>query len=196
MMNASRFFLDQHGLVESIVRDFVLGDLSDAQLRACPHEGQNSLAWLLWHAARWEDVVVNAWVAGRPQALDEDGWPARLRLSRREVGTAMTAAECADFNGAVEVSAVSEYWQAVGERTRAVVRSLGPEQWDEVIDEARLRRAAADGAVANARAPWLDQFFAGRTTAWLLAFLNVHNAEHIIGEALAARGQAGIPLGL
>ena len=195
-METAQFFVDQHEFVEGIVRDFVLGGLSDEQLRACPREGQNSLAWLLWHAARWEDVVVNAWIAGRPQVIDEGGWPERLRLSRRDIGTAMTAAECTDFNAAVDVAAVRDYWQAVGERSRAVVRSLDSVKWGEVIDETRLRRATADGAVGNARAAWLDQFFAQRTTAWLLAFLNVHNAEHIIGEALSVRGQAGVPLGL
>ena len=195
-MDAATLVLEQHSFVEEIVRGFVLGDLGEEQLRAQPRAEQNALAWLLWHAARWEDVVVNTWVAAQPQVLDEDGWLARLGVTGRRVGTAMTAEECAVFNRTVDVAGLRAYWEAVGQRSRMVLRSLPPDAWTTVVPEARLRAAAPDEAMSNPRAPWLDQFFANRTTAWLLAFLNVHNAEHLIGEALCVRSQAGVPLGL
>ena len=96
----------------------------------------------------------------------------------------------------VDLMGLRAYHAAVGERTREVAAALCPEQLGEIVNAARLAASVADGAHANARAPWLDQFFAGRTRAWFLAFLTVHNAEHLIGEALCLRGQAGVPLGL
>jgi hypothetical protein len=196
-MDAQQFFLEQHGFVQSVVADLVLGGLSDEQLRlqASPH--QLPLAWLLWHGARWEDVVVNAWIAGHPQMLDQgDDWLRRLDLPSRHVGTGRPPTESAELSARVDLAALRAYWQAVGDSTKEVVAALAPEELPEVVEETRLAGAEADGAHANEQAPWLDQFFSGRTKAWHLAFVNVHNVEHLIGQALAVRAQAGFPLGL
>jgi hypothetical protein len=56
-------------------QDLLLGGLSDDELRQRPLEGMNSLAWLLWHMARTEDMGVNLIVAGRKPVLEEEGWP-------------------------------------------------------------------------------------------------------------------------
>src|SRR5262245_37234177 len=88
-MDARELFLDQHDFVRRIVDVFVFGGMSEDRLRLHPNGGQNSLAWLLWHAARWEDIVVNTWIAERPQVLDSGNWLGRMRLARREVGTAL-----------------------------------------------------------------------------------------------------------
>jgi hypothetical protein len=45
----------------------MLGGLADDDMRRRP-EGMNSLAWILWHVARAEDVAVNLVVtSGRPR---------------------------------------------------------------------------------------------------------------------------------
>ena len=62
------------------------------QLRRRPVKGSNSLAWLLWHMARIEDVAVNVVVANRRQVFDE-GWAERLKVPRRNamhLGEAIT----------------------------------------------------------------------------------------------------------
>jgi hypothetical protein len=78
-MDARDLFLDQHAAVHSaavggdrmsaVERTF--GRLTDEQMRVRPREDLNSLAWLLWHVARAEDVFVNLVLAGRPQVFDE-----------------------------------------------------------------------------------------------------------------------------
>ena len=195
-MDEQQFFVEQHGLVETVVGDMVLGALSDQQLRCRPRPDQNSVAWLLWHAARWEDVIISTWVAGRPQLFDLDGWSGRLGVATRHVGTAMTVAEAADLEGRIDLGALRAYAGAVWARTPELVAWLPPSRLDEVVDAETLGRARRDGASANARAPWLDSFFANRSRRFLISFLNLHNAEHMIGEALAVRGQGGFPLGL
>jgi hypothetical protein len=192
---AQRFFLDQHAFLGQVVGGLVLGELEDDDLRQAP-PGQNALSYLLWHATRWEDVLVNTWVVRRPQVLDSDDWLNRLALESRHVGTALTHAEAAALARRVDLPALRAYTVAVSERTVDVVRSLPDAAFEESIEDIRLQLGAADGAHANPRAPWLDTFFAGHTVAWHLAFLNVHLAEHLVGEALAVRGQLGIPLGL
>ena len=80
-MDAINFFLLRYGdLHRGLIGD-LLGKLSAAQVRGRPHPGVNTVAWLLWHTARVEDVGVNRFIADRPQAL-EDGWLDRLGIPR------------------------------------------------------------------------------------------------------------------
>ena len=48
------------------------------QMRLRPHPQLNSIAWLLWHMARSEDMGVNRLIANRPDVLTGDGWASRL----------------------------------------------------------------------------------------------------------------------
>ncbi len=70
----------------------ILHGLTDDQLRLRP-QGWNSIASLLWHIARFEDVGVNVIVAARPQVFSEGNWLDRLRIGRRDVGTGLTDEE-------------------------------------------------------------------------------------------------------
>jgi hypothetical protein len=195
-MDALQFFLDQHTVIRSIVDDMVFKGLSDDQLRRSPAPGQNSLAWLLWHASRWEDFAATVVDTDRPQVLDQNDWLIRLNLSRRDLGTGMTEEECVDFNAKVNMEGLWAYWSEVGQQTRKTAESLMPEEWSKPVDEMRLYDTFANGAIGNERARWVEQFYSGRTKAWFLSFINWHHAEHLFGEALSVRSQAGIALGL
>jgi hypothetical protein len=128
--------------------------------------------------------------------LDQQDWLGRLHLSRRDVGTGMSLEECADFNTQVDLAGLRAYWDAVGQRTRRVAAVLDPEEFEVVVDPARFAHLLASGILGNERAGWVEQFFAGRTTAWWLAYVLWHHTEHLFGEALCVRSQAGIALGL
>lgn len=94
-MDARDLLLAQHASVHSAqvaggqLADGILGGLSDDQMRVRPGKGLNSLAWLLWHMTRTEDVGVNVVVTDGRQVLDE-GWTERLGIARRDIGTGMT----------------------------------------------------------------------------------------------------------
>ena len=40
-------------------------------MRVRPREDLNSIAWILWHIARAEDIILNPVLAGRSQVLDD-----------------------------------------------------------------------------------------------------------------------------
>ena len=204
-MDAVRFFLVQHESVHTsdVVDapsyfDRALGGLSDAQLRALPGPGLNSIVWLLWHMARTEDASVNLVVANRPQVLD-DHWGRRLGVPWRHIGTGMTEDEVSDFTRRADVGAVRAYRDAVGRRTREVVRDLVPSAWEESITIADTSRAAAAGALGPRAGwvdgagfpPWQDQSRAARLSGAALR----HNAMHM-GEAVTVRGLAARALGV
>src|SRR5438876_7318049 len=90
-MDARDLFLDQHAAVHSAAvggnkmsaAERTFAGLSDEQMRVRPREDLNSLAWLLFHIARAEDIFLNPVLAGRPQVF-EDGWAKRLGVTRRD----------------------------------------------------------------------------------------------------------------
>jgi len=195
-MNAPQFFFVEYDSINSIVENFILQGLTDAQLRLSPGPGQNSLAWLLWHVARYEDVAVTLIEGKQPQLLHQADWLARFNLTRCDVGTAMTAEECAAFNDQIDLAGLQAYRTAVGARTRTVVNALKPDHFEELVNEAHFRATFADGVIGSERARWLEQFFANHTQAWWLGFINWHGAEHLLGEAFYIRSQNGIPVGV
>jgi hypothetical protein len=71
-----------------------------------------------------------------------------------------------------------------------------PRQLGSVVDESHLHELFEQGIIDNKRARWVEQFFAKRTKAWWLSFVIWHSAEHLYGEALCVRSQAGIALGI
>jgi len=197
-MDTLEFFLRQHAQIHSTevaaaeggfsLLEALLRGLTDDQFRVRPRDGMNSLAWLLWHITRGEDIAVNTIVAHRPQVLD-DGWLRRLNLSSSQMGTGMTDDEVSDFSTRVDIPALRAYRVAVGQRTREVVPRLLPGQLDEVVEASHLG-AVPNGAIGE-RGRWLEKFWQGKTKGWFLSWLVLgHGAMHL-GEAVCVRTQLG-----
>ena len=176
------------------LEDLIARGLSDDQLRARPAADLNSIAWLLWHMARCEDVAMNAILTGERQVLDEDGWRERLTVGRGDIGTRWTPAEVDDFNARIDVAALRAYRAAVGRRTREVILTLQPAMLAEPVSEARLSAAYAAGALGE-NASWVRQFWQGKSGQFFLWLGTGHNYLHL-GEAMCLRSQAGVGLGL
>ena len=74
-MDAKELFLDQHAAVHSAAvggnkasaAERALGGVSDDQMRVRPREDLNSIAWILWHIARAEQIAKA--FTGRPRSM-------------------------------------------------------------------------------------------------------------------------------
>ena len=95
------------------IPDALLRDMTEEQLRLSPRDDQNSVAWLLWHIARCEDVVGGAILSSRGQVLD-DGWEMKLGVARRDIGTGMTPSEVRELSQGIDMDALCEYRLLVG----------------------------------------------------------------------------------
>jgi hypothetical protein len=188
-VDAIEFFLVRYEQIHRVLRDPAIKQLSEAQWRGRPHPGVNTVAWLLWHMARVEDVGVNRFVADRPQVLEE-GWLAKLAIGRRDVGTGMTDAEVDDFSARVDLEALRGYWDAVTRRTPDVVARLRGSDLDTLVPKERVERVASDEGAVAPGAEWLTEFWAGgRTRAWVLAQTPL---LHVYGHYFEARAVAGL----
>ena len=201
-MDARDLFLQQHAAVHSAavggnkmsMAERTFAGLSDAQMRARPREDLNSVAWLMFHIARAEDVFVNTMLAGRTQVFD-DGWGKRLGITRRDFGFGMTSTEVNDLTQQVDVVALREYRDAVGHRTREVVSGFKPDDWQGVLEMQNVARAVGDGSLGRAAEP-IGKNMPGRPrTAVLSTIALLHSAAHM-GEAVTVRTAGGFGTGM
>ena len=188
-MDAVDFFLLRYETLHRTLLDDLLKPLTEAQVRGRPHPGVNTVAWLVWHAARIEDVGVNRFVVDGTQVLDT-GWLGRLGVDRRDVGTGMTDAEVDALSARIDLSALRAYWQAITRRTLDVVATLRGEKLDAIVPAERVRRVCADEGAVTPGAAWLTEFWADRRTrGWLLAQTPL---LHVYGHYFEARVTAGL----
>ena len=201
-MDARDLFLDQHSAVHSAAvggnkasaAERAFAGLSAEQMRVRPREDLNSLAWLVFHIARAEDILVNVVLSGRAQVFD-DAWRGRLGITRRDFGIGMTSAEVTELTRQVDLAALQEYRDAVGRRTREIVGAFRPEDWEGQVTMSNVEAAAAQWAF-GARTEALVKNFSGRPRAAMLSGIALfHSAEHL-GEAITVRSAGGFGTGI
>ena len=202
-MDARDMFLQQHSAVHSAAvggnklsaAERTLTGLSDEQMRVRPREDLNSIAWLVWHIARGEDIMVNRVLSGRSQVFD-DAWLKRLGITRRDFGIGMSSAEVTDLTRQIDIGALRAYRDAVGLRTREVVGGFKDQDWQGEIVAPAMEQAAAEGAFAATRAEGVVKAFTGRPRAMVLSGIALfHSAGHL-GEAVTVRGAGGFGTGV
>jgi hypothetical protein len=201
-MDARDLFLEQHAAMHSAavggnkmsVAERAFAGVTDEQMRVRPREDLNSLAWLMWHIARAEDVLVNVLVAGQPQVFD-DGWAKRLGIARPDFGIGMTSPEVTELTKQIELGALREYRDTVGRRTRELIGGFRPHDWEGQVTTAAVERAAGLGAF-GVRTEVMTKAFPGRPRAAMLSGIALfHSAGHM-GEAATVRTAGGFGTGI
>ena len=116
----------------------VLKEISKETLHAMPGGRANSIAWLVWHAARQMDIQV-AWLANAGQISEQlwltDGWGERLGIDRgpKSIGFGDTAEDVAALR-VEDPALLLDYLQACTDAFKTYVSGLSADDLDEVID--------------------------------------------------------------
>lgn len=99
-----------------------------------PTSTSNSIAWLVWHSARQQDVQISD-IAGTEQIWLRDGWVDRfgLDLPREDTGYGHGPDEV----GRVRVPAdlLAGYAHAVHKATLEYIASVTPEELSRIVDQ-------------------------------------------------------------
>lgn len=133
-MTPAEVLIDLFGrVVES--GEAAVDGLGEEQLASRPAPGANTIAWLVWHAARIQDAQV-ADVAGTEQVWSSDGWVDRfgLDLDPQDHGYGHTSEQVEKVRASAAL--LLDYLRAVHEQTVGYLRTLGPDDLDRVVDEA------------------------------------------------------------
>jgi hypothetical protein len=133
-MRSADLLLDHFDRIGELGSSVVEG-LTPDQLNTRLQGSTNSIAWLVWHAARVQDDHV-ADVAGREQLWTANGWADRfdLPLEPGDIGYGHSPKQVA----AVRVSdptLLTGYLVDVVAATRSYVETLSDDDLDRVVDE-------------------------------------------------------------
>jgi hypothetical protein len=169
-------FLAQHAMVHSAnmaktglwsFEDEVLGHLADNQIRMIPGGGEHSIAWILFHLARIEDITMNMLVAGKTQLFTQDGWAKKMNVVVIHSANKMDQSSVTKLSAEINVRALKAYRIAVGRRTRQVVKNIKAEDYQKPVDPLRIQSVMREGAVSK-DAMEIINYWASRTIAGLL----------------------------
>lgn len=131
-MKSNELLLDAFARIRDIVAA-TLESVDDESLVRRPGGAGNSIAWLIWHLSRVEDVQV-ASAAGVEQAWTSQEFAGRFKLPLPERDTGY--GHSSDKVDAVQAppALLLEYYDAVHRQTVAFVKTLGDEDLDRVVD--------------------------------------------------------------
>lgn len=118
-------------LIEHV--DELTGGLTEEIATYRPAASANSIAWLIWHSARVQDMQL-ADVAGVEQVWTRDGWVDRfgLELPRNDTGYEHSPAEAAKVRASAGL--LSGYYHAVHRLTLQYVAGVTAHELLRVVD--------------------------------------------------------------
>lgn len=131
-MTTTDLLMDAYERIQTQVHA-VLKGLDRAQLAYRPGAEANSIAWLVWHLARVQDDHI-AELAGTPQCYVADGWAKKFDLpfDDTETGWGHTSDQVAQVKA--DAATLRGYYDAVHAATCAYLKTLGPKDYDQIID--------------------------------------------------------------
>lgn len=159
-----------------------------------PRDGDNSVAWLVWHMARWHDIAVNVLVRDVDPVLD-DAWQRAIDVGVAP-GTGFTSEEVDEFSQRVDPTALDKYWAAVLDRTTDWLTSIDDQELDDlmtrVIDtDSRYRDSKVSLLVPASE--WVRDWHRGHPGAWHLRWVVVGHTYWHFGEMQSVCTALGHP---
>ena len=131
-MNAIDLYFDALNRADGILRRALEG-LTYEELRLQPAgEGSNSIGWMVWHMT-WVRDFITAGATGEPSLWETDGWAGRFGMEARP--PRFTPENVHTFDPK-DLETLTGYFEAVAEKTAAVVRGLSPDDLDRLLPPA------------------------------------------------------------
>lgn len=168
-MSAVQYMKQSLAFIHGSFRQAAEG-LSTEQLHFVPEGESHSIAWIIWHGARVEDLIVQQVLRGQRPEWETGGWAARTGLPEKGFGTGQSAEEARAVRIA-DLEAFAAYAGQVAAHTQEYLSNLS---------DADLEREVQVGQ----RTETVGQCI----TLHLITHLNGHR-----GEINLLRGMMGFP---
>jgi len=188
-MDLMKWIIAQHRGVRAAFNMTVSSMVTPDQMKERPGGEGNSIAWVMWHMARTEDVIINAMILGEPQLLDSGGWSAKIGIDDQRIGTGFDDNEVEDFCRVVDVKTLDLYWQAVAESTTTWLKSIDPARLDEKPDADAVAAALPEGTFGPNNAGL--QVWAGSSAGRLVGGPIISHGYMHVGEMTTIRSRLG-----
>ena len=190
-------FYQQHAMVHATLMaqsefhsfaDEVVADMTEAAIRRIPKKGEHSVAWVIFHIARIEDVVMNMLVAETSPLFEANDWQTRMKSPIHHTANSMTYEEVVNLSKSLDLDSLFAYRNAVGQRTREIVGQLQPTDLKRKPDSSQLQQLLDQGMVLE-DARGIVEYWSRRNMAGLLLMPPTrHNFLHL-NEALRIKNR-------
>ena len=189
---AIELFLNQHAMVHSAkisksklwsFEHELLNDMTDDELRQIPAGDEHSIACILFHLARIEDIVINVLVAGMSQLFTSDDWAKKMNVSVIHSANNMNDSSIAELTANIDIKALLDYRIAVARRTREIVKILQAKDFKQKVDPCRIKKVLNDGAVTP-EAMEITDYWSKKTIAGLLLMPPTRHCMLHLNEAM------------
>ena len=148
--------------------DALTCDLSEDEYAIMPTSKDETIAWVLWHIARIEDIAMGILVAEGEQLFNET-WKKAMNVSITDTGNALTDDEISDLSKHIHVEELFNYRNAVGKRTRQIVMALTPKDMKRKVSSKSLEKILQEGGVTPHKdSIWLLDFWGKKDMAGIL----------------------------
>lgn len=173
---AKQLFLDIHArLNEARVSntsfnevDQLIQDLTVEEYAVMPTKNDETIAWVLWHIARIEDITMNILVAKQKQIFNED-WQTLLHCPITDTGNALNDDEIIELSHSINIQELLNYRNEVAKQTRKIVSLLTYEDMIRKVDITDIHKIKQiNGVTDQENSIWLLDFWSKKDVAGLL----------------------------
>jgi hypothetical protein len=190
-MDAIEVLRALHRGVRFLFENSVRGVLTHEQMKERPDGRGNSVAWLMWHTARTEDMAINSIIQGTPQILIEGNWAEKLGIDATHIGTGLGEEEVAEFTKELNVEAVDQYWQETANASYRWLKSISSSDLD-VVPDFQERLAAVPPVIVGGSSELAIQFWKARNAGQLFQGLVIGHGFIHVGQMQEIGGRIGV----
>ena len=148
--------------------DSLLNDLTVDEYKIMPTAKDETIAWVLWHIARIEDLTIGILVAERGQLFNNE-WKRQLNTPITDTGNALSDDEIMELSSQLNIEELIAYRNAVGQRTHEIIASLSADDIKRKVSTHGLETIKQVGGVTDhENSIWLLDFWSKKDVAGLL----------------------------
>jgi hypothetical protein len=150
--------------------------------------GGTTLAGLLFHVARHQDLAVNGVVRNHTLLFEE--YRDELGLAGQSPTVGLSEAEDRSATDLIEPGALLHYLTAVFDRTQEWLEPLGSLALD--IEPNTEYRLTHKGGLTRDEVPWLYSMWEGKALWWFVQWPVLGHGHAHTGEAISIRNRMGL----
>lgn len=154
--------------------------------------GGTSIAALLYHLSRHQDLAVHVAVRGGPSIWSTHA--VDLGITDVSPSCGLSESEDPTLTARLDIDALVTYARAVHDATQAWMATFGDDgSLEHLLDEVpgtgdRLEAAG----VSAADVPWLHTMWGDKTVGWLVQWPGIGHGHAHVGEATSIRNRMGL----
>jgi hypothetical protein len=185
-MDLGAWLFDTHRALHDRLHGSVVRHVPTERWHEQVDGGGSSIAWLLLHLARHQDLALTTVIRNHPP-LSSTTHATALALPNASAG--LTEREDPEVTSRLDPTALLAYVDDTFAATRRWMGRMSAMALDTIPDTPRRLRTKAGLGDETA---WLATMWTGRTVGWLVQWPVIGHGDAHVGEAISVRNRMGL----